>query len=687
MQDNLLIEIGTEELPPKQLISLATNLLNGFSAYIENAGFNFTNKQFFASPRRLAIYLEKVEFEQETKMVEILGPMLVHAFDEQNNPKPAAIGFAKKFNTSIAALEVIDSPKGQRLAFKQAVSGKCLRDAIEPALAHAIKQLPQHRWMHWEDKKWMFVRPVHWLLALYGKEVLPCKLFDSQSSNISHGHRFYAPQALTINSADEYITTLRQAKVVACPQERKDNILKQIKLQSQRHSVQAVIDDDLLNEICAIVEWPRIMIAEFNASFLSVPKEVLTTSMQEHQKCIATINDDGKLSNKFIIVSNMDPQDTKNIIEGNQRVMNARLSDAAFYFSKDKKTPLEDMAKRLANVVFFEKLGTLHDKTLRITQLSKIIGKHTKADLDVIESAAKILKADLMSEMVGEFPELQGTMGKYYAQLQGRDPAVAKAIEEHYLPKFSKDNLATSSAGIALALADRLDSLAGFFSLGLQPQKDKDPYGLRRQALAIVRILVEKDISIEISSIFSSALTLYKQPPNTDVIQEFVLFTFERAKSWYLQQGYTARQIDAAANTGIDNISDLNSRLLAIKHFTQSDNAASLSEANKRVRNILSKNNIPLSHDYIIQESLLVDAPEKDLLASIYAATEKISPMLIKRNYIGIIDVLSALKKDVDAFFEHVMVMCDDEKIRQNRLAILVALRKLFLTVGDVSLL
>ena len=687
MQDNLLIEIGTEELPPKHLISLATNLLNGFSTYIESAGFNFTKKQFFASPRRLAIYLENVEFEQETKMVEILGPMLVHAFDEKNNPKPAAIGFAKKFNTSITDLAVIDGPKGQRLAFKQYVSGKCLRDAIEPALTHAIKQLPQHRWMHWEDKSWMFVRPVHWLLALYGKEVLPCKLFDAQSSNISHGHRFYTPQALTINSADEYISTLRQAKVLACPQERKDNILKQIELQSLQHSVHAIIDRDLLNEICAIVEWPSIMIGEFNPSFLSVPKEVLITSMQEHQKCIATLNSDGNLSNKFIITSNMDPQNTINIIEGNQRVMNARLSDAAFYFAKDKKTPLEDMANKLENVVFFEKLGTLHDKTLRIAELSQFIGKHTKADLGIIKNASKILKADLMSEMVGEFPELQGTMGKYYAQLQGCHSAVADAIEEHYLPKFAKDNLATSSEGIALALADRLDSLSGFFSRGLQPQKDKDPYGLRRQALAIVRILVEKDINIKISHLFSHALTLYKQPQNDDVIQELVLFTFERAKSWYLQQGYTARQIDAAASTGIDNMPDLNSRLLAIKHFAQSDNAASLSEANKRVKNILSKNNIPLSHDHIIQESLLVDAEEKDLLASIYEATEKISPMLTNRNYVGIIDVLSALKENVDAFFEHVMVMCDDQKTRQNRLAILVALRKLFLTVGDVSLL
>lgn len=687
MQNSLLIEIGTEELPPKQLINLASSLKNSITDFLSNDGFDLKSSTFYAAPRRIAVIVEQINYEQSEKTNLVFGPMVEHAFDDNEQPKPAALGFAKKFNTTIDKLTVSETPKGKRLAFNQTIAGKTLDISIPLALEFAIKQLPQQRWMHWEDKNWLFVRPVHWFVCMHGNNVLKCSLFDKESSNKTFGHRFYANKPIEISSANEYVDTLKEAYVVVSQDERKASILSQIRTLEENNNINAILPEDLLTEINALIEHPKAMLAEFNSDFLQVPKEVLITSMQEHQKCIATIDKNtNELSNKFIVISNMAPKNQDNIISGNERVMNARLSDAAFYFNQDKKTPIEEMANRLESVVFFEKLGTLKDKTDRVSNLAEFFSKKLNADTAATKHAANIAKADLMSEMVGEFPELQGTMGKYYAKMQGKPDDVANAIEEHYKPRFAKDTLPESPEGLAIAISDRLDTLAGFFSLNLQPKKDKDPYGLRRQSLAVARMIIERDINISLSNVFNLASSEFLTDETVDSTA-FVNFTFDRVKSWLQGNNVKTTEIDAAAAPGIDNLCEFYQRLQAIQQFSQKEEASELAQANKRVKNILEKNKVDIFSSQEANDSLLELDAEKTLFSALKESEKKIKENLNNQDFNGLIDNLVCLKPSIDSFFENVMVMCDDENVRKNRLNILASIRRLFLSIGDVSIL
>lgn len=679
----LLFELGTEELPPKNLRRLSQALLANIEQGLAAEGIEFSGSKAYATPRRLAVLIENLPVGQPDKTVEKRGPAVQAAFDASGTPSKAAEAFAKSCGVTVDQLGRLKTDKGEWLAFNQHVPGQATADLIPGIIAQSIAALPIAKRMRWGSFSTEFVRPVHWAVLLFGSEVIKTEILGLTTGNTTYGHRFHAPGELQINEPGEYADTLLQhGKVVADFTTREQNIRAAAIQAADAVNGIAHIEDDLLEEIAALNEWPVPITGSFDPRFLALPAEVLITTMQTNQKYFPVKNADGGLLPHFITFSNIASSHPESIQHGNERVVTPRLSDAEFFWKQDRKQPLSAHAEGLANIVFQEKLGTLADKTQRLTQLAAHLAGLLNGDIELAKRAAALSKTDLLTEMVGEFGNLQGLMGRYYALADNEPAEVALALEEQYYPKQSGGPTPPSRTGQILALAEKIDTLAGIFSAGLIPTGDKDPYALRRAALGSLRILIENRLSLDIKALIGHALTLYSHNFDREATAALVTdFVFERLKGYCLDNGYSSDEFDAVMAVEPSDPLDFMQRLEAVKRFRQLPEAESLAAANKRIRNILKKPDIAIAR----QIDVLVEAQENALLNAAIESAHDIEPMLSRRDYQAVLSRLAQLRDVIDAFFDHVMVMTDDPGLRASRLSLLAFLSEQFLTCADIS--
>lgn len=684
---DFLVEIQTEELPPKTLLKLAENFLQELTARLQKSGLSFGKTQFFATPRRLAISIKKCAAFQPDTVVERKGPALKAAFDEAGQPTPACMGFARSLGVLPAELITITQPQGQWVGFNQAVPGKTAHILLPELIREALNALPITKRMRWGNHDESFVRPVHSVMLLYGKEIIKTKLFDCISDRFTVGHRFLTHKPISIASPAVYEKKLEKNFVIADFFKRRTRIQEKILEASETVNGQVLIHPDLLDEVTGLVEWPVALIGRFDTPFLEVPQEILISAMQDHQRYFPLINPRGQLLPYFVMISNIISRDPEGVVIGNERVLRARLSDAKFFFTTDKKIKLNTRYEKLNHIIFQEKLGTLADKTQRLMQLAIWIAQKLKLNTTLAERAAYLSKCDLTTEVVGEFPELQGIMGGYYAKQNGEKDEVARAIAEHYLPKFSGDALPKSKLGCVLALSDRIDSLVGIFGINEAPTGDRDPYALRRAATGILRILIEQKIELDLNEFIHCALHQYQQKcPNPHTARQTLNFILDRLKPWYQEQNIPADVLAAVLSLNITCPYDLHQRITAVLAFTKLAEANSLSIANKRVSNILARANF-IENKNAIDATLFQQDAEKKLAKCLAKKAEIITKLSATKKYTEILTELAGLRAPIDDFFAEVMVMVDDRALRQNRLQLLYEIRALFLHVADITFL
>lgn len=684
---DFLLEIGCEELPTHYQYPLAQQLGKAIDVALTDHRIPFKQVHCYATPRRLAVLVEQLEQHQPSQVTEKLGPSIEHAYDREGIPTMACLGFANSCGVSADQLSTVKTPKGERICAMIEEAGKKTLDLLPDIIPQAVLAQSIPKSMRWGNVDFSFIRPVHWIVMLYGETPINASLFQRKSSNISYGHRFHFPKALRIHSPKEYRMQLySQGQVVADFNERKKKIEKQIQGLTTPQCC-PIVEPQLLNEVTSLVEWPVVLIGKFDDAFLSIPKEVLITAMQSHQKCFPVENNQGKLTAQFILVSNIESSQPETVIAGNEKVIHARLSDAAFFYNNDNQQTLTYFQKQLQHVLFQERLGSLHDKTQRITKLAVAINKALSIDNDTSKRAAQLCKIDLVSEMVVEFPSLQGIMGYYYATNQHETEACALAIKEHYLPRFSQDSLPTSTAGAIVAIADRMDTLVGVIGIKQLPTGDKDPFALRRAALGIIRIMIDQQISIDLHELIQRSIELYGDRLTNDaVIPQTFDFIMARLKAWYLEQGIPNTVFAAVAACEITQLHDFHQRIQAVTHFQTLPEANALAQANKRVSNLLKKQ--PNTEKTIKINQKLFESPAEKTLAAELEKQQIATDSLLKRmDYTAILTQLAQLQYPVDDFFDNVMVMTDDDAKRQNRLCLLSTLHTLFLQVADISLL
>ncbi len=682
---DLLIEIGTEELPPVALKKLSQAFLNNMRDALQKAELSFADIKAFATPRRLALLIQQLDEQQKDKAVERRGPALSAAFDEDGCPSKAAEGFARSCGVSVEELDKLETDKGAWLNFKTVQKGQPTTALVADMVAAALDKLPIPKRMRWADLQAEFVRPVHWLVLLFGNEVIDADILSVKSGRETRGHRFHHPQSLNIPSPAEYEMLLEtEGKVIADFERRKNAIRAQVNEIAMSKNGTAVIDDALLDEVAAMVEWPVAVLGDFEQRFLDVPQETLILTMKTNQKYFHLVDKDYKLLPHFITISNIDSKDVSKVREGNERVIRPRFADAEFFWSQDKKQPLQQRLQRLASVVFQKKLGTLKDKTERVMKTTVAIADQLGGNTQLALRAAELCKCDLMTEMVGEFPSLQGIMGRYYAEHDGEDTEVADALEAYYKPKFAGDSLPQSITAQSLAIADRLDTLVGIFAIGQIPSGDKDPFALRRAALGVLRILIENELDLDLHHLTEVAASQHDKAIKPEQAVEAVLaFMLDRLHAYYLDKGIHADVLDAVISTRPTRPLDINNRLLAVAAFRQLPEAESLAAANKRIGNILKKIEGTLPDN--IDETQLQEAAEKALYTTLNQLDDKVQTLIDKADYQQALAALSTLREPVDAFFDDVMVMVDDEALKNNRIALLNKLHGLFLQIADIS--
>ncbi|MDP3877672.1 MAG: glycine--tRNA ligase subunit beta [Methylobacter sp.] len=697
---HLLFELGSEELPPKTLLKLSNALLNGIVQGLNAAELTFTGSKAYATPRRLAVFIENLSTAQPDKTVEKRGPALQAAFAPDGTPSKAALGFAVSCGTTFDQLERLLTDKGEWLSYTQAIKGQATENLVPDIIRQSIAGLPIAKRMRWGSFTTEFVRPVHWAVLLYGDSVIETEILGLKTGAATQGHRFHAPQQITLTKPEDYADALyQQGRVIADLEQRKSIIREAAQKAADAVGGIAHIEDDLLEEIAALNEWPVPITGTFDPRFLELPPEVLITTMQTNQKYFPVKNADGGLLANFITFSNIESTNPKSIQQGNERVVTPRLSDAEFFWNQDRKKNLADRVESLSSVVFQESLGTVYDKTKRVQNLAKFIAGHLGADVELAERAALLAKTDLMTEMVGEFGNLQGIMGRYYALADNEPKAIALALEEQYFPKQSGSPTAGSAMGQILAIAEKIDTLAGIFAVGLIPTGDKDPYALRRAALGILRTIIENQLNINIVELTEFAAAQIKlepshigsgflktqitmsSPDDPTTADRVIDFIFDRLKGYCLDHGYTADEFDAVITVRPAEPLDFMQRLQAVKAFRQLPEAESLAAANKRIRNILKKS----ESQPAASVGALLETQEKQLLQAALQSGDDIKPLLAQRDYQGTLNRLATLRNDVDAFFDHVMVMTDDLDLRANRLALLNLLSEQFLTCADIS--
>ena len=689
MAQDFLVELGTEELPPKALHKLMQAFASGIEQGLKAAELEFGEVTAYAAPRRLAVAVAGLAETQQDKQIEKLGPAVQAAFDKDGNPSKAAEGFARSNGVTVEQLGRKQTDKGERLAFVSEQKGAATTSLLPGIVEKSLAQLPIPKRMRWGARREEFVRPVHWLLMLFGNDVVDGEVLGLRAGNSTRGHRFHCNRELEIHSAQDYVQQLREpGYVVVDFAERREMIRDQVTAEAHNVNGEAVIDDDLLDEVTALVEWPVALTGRFEERFLEVPAEALISSMKEHQKYFHVVDGDGQLLPFFITVANIESQDPVQVIHGNERVIRPRLSDAAFFFETDKKTSLEARREKLKQVIFQQKLGTVYDKTERLAALAPKIAALTGANPGWAERAAQLCKSDLVTEMVFEFADMQGIAGYYYAENDGEPLEVAKSMYEQYMPKFAGDELPQSDTGTVLALADRLDTLAGIFGIGQPPSGSRDPFALRRASLGVIRLLVEKNLDLDLRELLELARDNFPRTAlgeyNT-VVEQTLAYILERFRARYEDQGIATEVFMAVAARKLSRPLDIDNRVHAVNAFSQLPEAQALAAANKRVSNILAKLEGPAPTS--VDESLLQEDAEKALYAAVKDAQIQVQPLYAEARYTEGLAGLAGLRATVDSFFDHVMVMTDDQKLRDNRLALLAQLRALFLEVADISLL
>lgn len=688
MQHNtLLVEIGTEELPPKALKSLSEAFTEALSGLLQDNEFSFAAVKSFATPRRLAVQVQELSAQQKDKIVEKRGPAVNVAFDENGNATKAAEGWARGNGITVAEAERLVTDKGEWLLYKAEVKGQPLAEVLPELVSQALKKLPIPKPMRWGNGTAQFIRPVKTVTMMFGDTVINGTVLDVQSGNHIQGHRFHAPQGATLGHADDYEATLEKIWVIGDFDKRRQRIVEGVTRLANELNGQVIEDNDLIDEVTALVEWPVALSASFDKKFLAVPKEPLIVTMKDDQRYFPLEDGKGNLLPAFIFITNIESKDPAQIISGNEKVVRPRLADAQFFFETDKKTTLAERVEGLGNILFQKQLGSIKDKSERIAQVAAEIAKQLEADATVAARAGLLCKADLSSQMVLEFPETQGVMGMHYARHDGEAKGVAEAIFEHYLPRFSGDDLPATKAGAAVAIADKLDSLVGIFGIGQVPKGDRDPFALRRAAIGLLRIIVEGNYrSLDLEKLVAVSVDSFGALLTADNVKADVVdFLLGRFRAWYQEQGIAVDVIQAVLARRPTSPVDFDQRVRAVTAFRELPAAEALAAANKRVSNILAKVEGQLPQ--VVTDSLLAEAPEKDLAKAISAAREASSAALQQGNYTDALKALAALQEPVDVFFENVMVNADDHAVRQNRLALLNQLRELFLQIADISIL
>lgn len=681
--NHLLFELGCEELPPKSLKKLSQALLDNILAGLKEADLAFNRGRAYATPRRLAVIIDDLVTFQADKTVEKRGPAVLAAFGPDGTPSKAAQGFAASCGTTVDQLERLQTDKGEWLVFKQAVKGQATAELLPDIIRKSLNNLPIAKRMRWGNFDSEFARPVHWAVLLLGEQIIETEILGIKTGRSSRGHRFHAPQALKIASPHDYLETLQQqGKVIADFDQRMQSICDAANLAAANVGGKAHIEADLLEEIAALNEWPVPVVGNFDARFLELPMEVLITTMQSNQKYFPVKNTEGGLLPHFITFANIESSKPISIQQGNERVVLPRLSDAEFFWKQDRKQSLAERVDSLQSIVFQKDLGTLFDKTERVAKLAGLIAKQLQADVELTQRAALLAKTDLMTNMVGEFANLQGTMGRYYALADGEHAEVALALEEHYFPKQSGGATPSGKIGQILALAEKIDTLTGIFSAGLIPTGDKDPYALRRATLGILRVMIENSIALDLVDLLDAALDQFSHSFNkAETRQRLIDFIFDRLKGYCLDQGYSADEFEAVLAVNPTRPVDFMLRMRAVQTFRQLPEADSLAAANKRIINILKKSEHAVSNTI----GTLVEVEEKNLLAAAEASETDILPLLAEQNYQLALNRLAQLRDNVDAFFDHVMVNTDDEALRNSRLALLAMLSNQFLQIADIS--
>jgi len=694
---DFLVELGTEELPPKALQKLSTAFSAGVSAGIDEARLAHGEVLSFATPRRLAVLVKTLATEQPSQEIETRGPPVRLAFDDDGNPTKAASAFAAKCGVSVDQLARLETDKGEWLYYKGTAAGVAASELLPGIVDKALAKLPIPKRMRWGSNESEFVRPAHWLLMMHGDEVVPAEILGQLSGNRTYGHRFHSPDPITIGSPADYAETLKTSgHVVADFGERRERVIKAAHAAASELGGEALLQDAVVDEVTALVEWPVPVAGKFDAAYLRLPREVLIYTLQDHQRYFP-VSKNGELLAAFIATSNIESSQPDEVRRGNERVVLPRLADAAFFWDKDSATPLAARVDALDTVIYQHGLGSLRDKSRRVAKLAEALAKTIGADVGNVARAAELSRTDLLTDMVGEFPNLQGRIGFYYATQDGEANDVAVAIEEQYLPRQAGDRLPESAAGKTLALADRLDTLAGIFSLGKKPSGNKDPFGLRRQALGLIRIIIEGGIDTDLPNLLSQAIALQPEQPSGKAVNQdetaviLLDFIMDRLRAWYIDghaPGFakgmiTAEMFAAVLARSPGSLLDFHARLQAVQDFMGHESAVGLAAANKRIANILKKQTT--ANEQPVNESLFETDEEKALQLAVTELASDHGSDMMQRNYSAALQRLAKLRQPIDRYFDQVMVMTDNDAQRNNRLAQLSQLRKLFLDVADIS--
>ncbi len=684
---DFLVEIGTEELPPKALRGLMNAFADNLCKAVDDARLERGSLSAYASPRRLAIFIAALAPSQADQELAVKGPPVSVAYDDKGKITAAGRAFAKKCGVEPSALDRTKSDKGEWLIFRSLERGQKASELMPALVESALESLPIPRRMRWGDGEAEFVRPVHWVVLLHGKDVIEALVMGVPAGRMTRGHRFHAPDEISIDAPSEYLSVLRKARVLADFDARRKTIVEGVEKAAKEAGGSPVDSDALYDEVTALTEWPVPLTGSFDKSFLSLPKEVIIATLTDHQRYFPVADKEGHLLPRFVTMANLVSKDPDRVRDGNQRVIRPRLADAAFFWETDKRASLADRSDALSAVVYQRGLGSISDKSVRVAALAATVGSQIGADAQTVERAASLAKCDLLTGMVGEFPELQGLMGKYYAAAGGEPEAVARAIGEQYLPRFAGDSLPETAAGQALAIADKLDTLAGVFTLGKKPGGNRDPFGLRRSALGVVRIMIEQQLDLNLKELI--AIAVADQPgrdkDESALKQSLYDFITERMRAYYLdrQNGLTPEMFASVMAREPDSLLDFDERLKAVAAFVKLEPASSLAAANKRIGNILKQAGVDSGNP--VNQSLIKEPAETALFESVVKAQKAVAPLLNNRDYTNVLTTLADLRDPVDGFFDDVMVMTDDEALRNNRLALLAELRAMFLNVADVS--
>jgi glycyl-tRNA synthetase beta chain len=686
IKETLLIELGTEELPPKSLKTLATAFFDSIKAQLDSHDLTYSDIKWFATPRRLAVQVLDLDGKQQDKQVEKRGPAVNVAFDADGNASKAAMGWARSNGISVEQADRLTTDKGEWLLHKATVSGKAIAELVPDMVKTALSKLPIAKPMRWGSERIQFIRPVHTLTMLYGDQLITGEALGVTSDNKLQGHRFHHEGLVSLTHANEYEAVLKSANVVVDFNERQAQIVKQIEAAANGIDAIALIDEELLNEVTALVEWPVTLVGTFDEDFLNVPAEPLIYSMKDHQKYFPVTDKNGELVNKFIFVANIESKEPNAVIFGNEKVIRPRLADAEFFFKTDKKQSLESRLISLESVLFQKQLGTLKAKSERIAELSQFIAEQLNENAADAYRAGLLSKTDLMSEMVLEFPQVQGTMGKYYALHDGENENIAQALEDQYRPRFAGDTLPEANIGCAVAISDKIDSLVGIFGINQPPEGDKDPFALRRAAIGSIRIIIEKQLDLDLSSLINKSIELFGDKlVNENTANDVLDFVMGRFRAFYQEQGISVDVIQAVLAKKPSAPLDFEKRIKAVTYFGELPEAATLAAANKRVGNILAKFKGELYSAF--KPELASEQAERELAETYHAIKLKVAPLMADKNYQAALTELAELKAPIDTFFDNVMVMSDDESVKINRLTLLNEIRNSFFAIADISVL